>query len=159
MIGNGYNFWRDRSLRRLRVAMVTASVLMAFIGLSVAVDSTYLDVYPKGIQIEESTQGNGFHSSYLTSKMGKLSMMNYAHGSGSLDSDVTIAAYEYKKLYHPVGVDWVDENTEFIQFKEDNSVVYAPVRTAIGTGYYAIKPVDYNSWSCICFTENRDSLP
>ncbi len=118
---------------------------MTFIGSATAADSIYLDVYPQGIQIEESTRGNGFHSIYVTDKVGKLSVMNYAHGSGSLDSDVTLSSYEYMNRYYPVGADWVDKNTDFIHFVENNAMVYAPIRLIVGTGYYARKPMEYDS--------------
>jgi hypothetical protein len=46
---------------------------------------------------------------------------------------------------HNVYSDYNDIKENCIQFKETNSMVYAPMRIAVGTGYYAANPVDYSS--------------
>ena len=39
---------------------------------------------------EQSVQGNGYHMSYIYAKAGGTAMKNYAHGSGSLDSEAIL---------------------------------------------------------------------
>ena len=39
---------------------------------------------------EQSVQGNGYHSSYIYAKARNVAMKNYAHGSGSINSDATL---------------------------------------------------------------------
>ena len=39
----------------------------------------------------------------------------------------------------------IDHYQDCIQFKEDVAMVYAPMRIAVGTGYYAANPLDYSS--------------
>jgi hypothetical protein len=46
---------------------------------------------------------------------------------------------------HNVYSDYNDIMENCIQFKEDVSMVYAPMRIAVGTGYYAANPLDYSS--------------
>ena len=72
-------------------------------------------------------------------------MKNYAHGSGSLDSDATLTWQHVTEKTHNVYSDYFDHYQDCIQFKEDVAMVYAPMRIAVGTGYYAANPLDYSS--------------
>ena len=94
---------------------------------------------------EQSVQGNGYFMTYMYAKEGNLVMKNYAHGSGSVDNQATLAAYHDERNRHPVAEDFNDFNDSCIQFKEDNAMVYAPMKIAVGTGYYAANPLDYSS--------------
>jgi hypothetical protein len=140
--------------------MLTASiamVLVALIGSSSAVDSGKLtfpaDVtYPNGyveknttFNFEQSVQGNGYFMTYLYAKAGNAAIKNYAHGSGSLNSEALLTYQALNRSTHNVYSDYNDYTMNCIQFKEDVAMVYAPMRIAVGTGYYAANPLDYSS--------------
>ena len=74
-------------------------VLVALIGNSMAIGpiAPATMKYPNGYSVsnatfnfEQSVQGNGYHMSYIYAKAGGTAMKNYAHGSGSLDSEATL---------------------------------------------------------------------
>ena len=85
---------------------------------------------------------------YLYAKAGNIAMKNYAHGSGSLNSEATLT-YQYWNKESPelrrLYADYNDFSQNCIQFKEDVSMVYAPMKIAVGNGYYAANPLDYSS--------------
>jgi len=130
-------------------------VLVALIGNSVAwTGPTYPAnaKYPNGYSVsnatfnfEQSVQGNGYHMSYIYAKAGATTMKNYAHGSGQLDSEATLTWQHVTEKTHNVYSDYFDHYQDCIQFKEDVAMVYAPMRIAVGTGYYAANPLDYSS--------------
>jgi len=144
----------------LKKAMLTASiamVLVALIGSSSAVDSGKLTfpadiTYPNGyveknttFNFEQSVQGNGYFMTYLYAKAGNAAIKNYAHGSGSLNSEALLTYQALNRSTHNVYSDYNDYTMNCIQFKEDVAMVYAPMRIAVGTGYYAANPLDYSS--------------
>jgi hypothetical protein len=94
---------------------------------------------------EQSVQGNGYFMTYLYAKAGAVAVKNYAHGSGSLDSDSTLTYQSLVQKKHDFNADYNDFYQDCIQFKEDVSMVYAPMRIAVGNGYYAANPLDYSS--------------
>ncbi|MGB7545742.1 MAG: hypothetical protein WBL92_09110, partial [Methanothrix sp.] len=94
---------------------------------------------------EQSVQGNGYHMSYIYAKAGATSMKNYAHGSGSLDSESILTWQHLTEKTRNINADYNDFYQDCIQFKEDVAMVYAPMRIAVGTGYYAANPLDYSS--------------
>lgn len=94
---------------------------------------------------EQSVQGNGYFMTYMYAKAGNLAFKNYAHGSGSIDNEATLLTQELNRSNHPYDTDWNDFDQNCIQFKEDNAMVYAPMRIAVGNGYYAANPLDYSS--------------
>ena len=130
-------------------------ILVALIGNSMAVPGPILpatSAYPNGYSIsnatfnfEQSVQGNGYHMSYIYAKAGGTAMKNYAHGSGSLDSEATLTWQHVIEKTHNLQSDYFDHYQDCIQFKEDVAMVYAPMRIAVGTGYYAAHPLDYSS--------------
>jgi len=83
--------------------------------------------------------------SYIYAKAGGTAMKNYAHGSGSLDSEATLTWQHVTEKTHDFNSDYFDHYQDCIQFKEDVAMVYAPMRIAVGTGYYAANPLDYSS--------------
>ncbi|NPV61391.1 MAG: hypothetical protein HPY61_01970 [Methanotrichaceae archaeon] len=127
--------------------MLAALVLVAFMGLSgLSGAATYEKVETNTtFNFEQSVQGNGFFMTYMYAKAGNLAMKNYAHGSGSIDNEMILVTQELNRTTHPYDADWNDFDQNCIQFKEDVSMVYAPMRIAVGTGYYAANPVDYSS--------------
>jgi hypothetical protein len=94
---------------------------------------------------EQSVQGNGYFMTYMYAKAGHLAFKNYAHGSGSIDNEATLVTQELNRSTHPYDTDWNDFDQACIQFKEDVAMVYAPMRIAVGNGYYAANPLDYSS--------------
>jgi hypothetical protein len=94
---------------------------------------------------EQSVQGNGYFMTYMYAKAGNLAIKNYAHGSGSIDNEAILVTQELNRSSHPYDTDWNDFDQNCIQFKEDVAEVYAPMRIAVGNGYYAANPLDYSS--------------
>lgn len=94
---------------------------------------------------EQSVQGNGYFMTYMYANTGSLAFKNYAHGSGSIDNEATLVTQVLNRSTHPYDTDWNDFDQECIQFKEDVAEVYAPMRIAVGNGYYAANPIDYSS--------------
>jgi hypothetical protein len=94
---------------------------------------------------EQTVQGNGYYMTYKYAKAGNAEFKDYAHGSGSLDSESILSTYNKTHQYHLWNADWNDASANCIQFKETTHAVYAPTRIAIGTGYYAVNPLNYDS--------------
>jgi len=94
---------------------------------------------------EQTVQGNGYYMTYKYAKMGATEFKDYAHGSGSLDNEAILSSYGASRQYHMWNADWNDAATNCIQYKETTHAVYAPTKIAIGTGYYAVNPLNYDS--------------
>ena len=110
------------------------------------------DVYPNAYEernttfnFEQSVQGNGYFMTYLYAKSGNIAMKNYAHGSGSLNSEALLTYQQLEQKSRDATTDYNDFAQNCIQFKEDVAMVYAPMRIAVGTGYYAANPLEYAS--------------
>jgi hypothetical protein len=128
---------------------------------------------------EQNVSGTGFFTGYKYAQMpnalgteGRLfegvEAKNKAHGSGKIDTDLNIYAessYINKTwingAYDEDGeiIDEEDEATSFVQMKEDSKMTYSPLVMGIGSGYYSLNPVVFNSllkeedW-----IKNRDGL-
>jgi len=108
-------------------------------------------IYNESFDYEQSVQGNGYFMTYMYAKQGNLAFKNYMHGSGQIDNEQTLQTYHKNTSWHGYGLydtvygSWTDEDSACIQFKEDNSMVYAPMLIAVGTGYYAANPIAYDS--------------
>ncbi len=130
-------------------------VLVALIGSSMAAQSVLLPAtlaYPNAYEeknttftFEQSVQGNGYFMTYLYAKAGNIAVKNYAHGSGSINNEALLTYQKLNRSTRNAYSDYNDFNQNCIQFKEDVAMVYAPMRIAVGTGYYAANPVDYSS--------------
>lgn len=95
---------------------------------------------------EQSVQGNGYFMTHKYAKTGNAEFRDYAHGSDSLDNEAILTSYNSIKKNHLwSNADWNDYNESCIQYKETTHAVYAPTRIAIGTGYYAVNPLNYDS--------------
>jgi hypothetical protein len=137
----------------LKKVLLAALVIMAFmVSAAAAYDYTKNGILINGIEesnssfiMEQSVQGNGYFMTNMYNKVGNLAMKNYAHGSGSVDNSMILSSYKDTHKWHPNGEDWNDYTQSCIQFKESVAEVYAPMRIAVGTGYYAANPLDYNS--------------
>jgi hypothetical protein len=147
----------------LKKAILMGLILVAFVGLSAAqlpygwynAGGTQVAINTEknlSLNFEQSVQGSGYYTTYAYVKMGNLALKNHMHGSGQLTSDTVLAAYKKESDKHPWYLDWTDMDTTCIQFKEDNQMIYAPFKMAVGNGYYAMNPVDFsvlikeNSW-------------
>jgi len=106
--------------------------------------STDNQEYNATFNFEQSVQGNGYFMTYKYAKVGNLEFKDYVHGSGSIDGSSTLFTQDLQRNTHAVGKDWEDFNQSCIRY-EDNAMVYAPMRIAIGTGYYAVNPLAYDS--------------
>ena len=129
-----------------------ALVLVALIGGSVAVTPSASLVGPGSYEeknitftFEQSVQNSGYHMTYLSARAGNVAVKNYAHGSGSLKSDATLTYQRLNKQNHPLYSDFNDFTQNCIQFKEDVSMAYAPMRMTVGNGYYGANSLDYSS--------------
>jgi len=122
-------------------------VLVALIGVSAAQSLGQPTWIERNVSFsfEQSVQGNGYFMNYMYVKASNLAMKNYAHGSGSINNEMILNSFDYNKTDHPVAEDYIDRDIACIQFKEDNAMVYAPMRMAIGNGFYAANPVDFSS--------------
>ena len=82
---------------------------------------------------------------YMYAKAGNLAFKNYArYGSGSINNEATLTYQYWNKSTHNVNSDYNDWSQNCIPFKEDNAMVYAPMRIAVGNGYYAA-----NHWTTV----------
>jgi len=150
-------------LKKAILTVLVAMVLVALIGCSTAWPAKYTtwpalgpningDTYPNGFEesnrtfdFEQSVQGNGYFVTYMYAKANNVAVKNYAHGSGSLNSEATLTYQSLDRSTHNVYSDYNDFSQDCIQFKEDVAMVYAPMRIAVGNGYYAANPLDYSS--------------
>jgi len=140
---------------KARLAALTAMILIAFTGNSLAATDNDINegykytnaILQKNItfDFEQSVQGNGYFMTYIYAKAGNTAVKNYAHGSGSLNSESLLTLQDMDRLTHDANADYNDYYQNCIEFKEDVSMVYAPMRIAVGTGYYAANPLDYSS--------------
>jgi predicted small lipoprotein YifL len=147
-------------LKKAMLALIVAMVLVALTGCSMGQNPfppaaitwpatpAYVNGYEESnrtFDFEQSVQGNGYFVTYLYARAGATAVKNYAHGSGSLNSETTLTYQNLDKKTHNVYSDYNDFAQDCIMFKEDVAMVYAPMRIAVGTGYYAANPLDYSS--------------
>ena len=140
-------------LKKAMLALIVAMVLVALTGCSTAeilwpATLNYTSAYEESnrtFDFEQSVQGNGYFMTYLYAQAGAVAIKNYAHGSGSLTSEATLTYQNLDQKTRNAYTDYNDFAQDCIQFKEDVSMVYAPMRIAVGTGYYAANPLDYSS--------------
>jgi hypothetical protein len=138
------------------LAVTIAMVLVALTGCSLAAvkpvtwpaTPSYVNGYEEKnttFTFEQSVQGNGYFMTYLYAKAGNIAVKNYAHGSGSINNEALLTYQHLNKSTHNAYYDYNDFEQNCIQFNEDNAMVYAPMKIAVGTGYYAANPIDYSS--------------
>ena len=114
---------------------------------------------------EQNVSGTGFFTAYKYAQMpealgteGRLfngvEAKNKAHGSGKIDTDSNIYAessYINKTwingAYDEDGEEIEDEEeaTSVIQMKEDSKMTYIPLLMGIGSRYYDLHPIAFNS--------------
>ncbi len=86
-----------------------ALVILALIGGSMAATPSASLVGPGSYEeknisftFEQSVQNNGYHMTYLYANAGNVAMKNYAHGSGSLNSEATLTYQRLNRQNHPL---------------------------------------------------------
>lgn len=100
---------------------------------------------------EQDVTGNGYAMVRQNVNTPSLEVLNYMHGSGSMDAATLISSNVSRNKYY-----YQDQNTQVyrgygysyaqnISFLEQNAMVYAPMAIPYGTGYYAKNPIVYNS--------------
>jgi hypothetical protein len=114
---------------------------------------------------EQNVSGTGFFNAYKYAQMpdaagteGRLfngvEAKNVAHGSGKINTDSNIYAessYSNKTwvngAYDEDGEEIEDEeeSTSIIQMKEDSKMTYSPSAMSIGSRYYDLHPIAFNS--------------
>jgi hypothetical protein len=128
---------------------------------------------------EQNVRGTGFFTAYKYAQVPNalgtegqqfngVEAKNKAHGSGKIDTDSNISAessYTNKTwvngAYDEDGevIEDEEETTSVIQMKEDSKMTYSPLVMGIGSRYYDLHPIAFNSllkdedW-----IKNRDGL-
>ncbi len=132
---------------------------------SVYDNPTTLDEKNLKFNFEQNVSGTGFFSAYKYAQMpdvigteGQLfngvEAKNKAHSSGKIDTDSNIYAessYTNKTwingAYDEDGeiIEDEEETTSIIQMNEDSKITYSPLIMSIGSRYYSLNPVVFNS--------------
>ncbi len=105
-------------------------------------------------EIQDDVEGEGFVIEYKKVNTNNLSLLEYSHGSGSMNfADLLTSeqktthsgnTYFYiNKLGEPVET-WAGANS-VISYTRQTDITQSPVGFAYGTGWYASHPVVYNS--------------
>ncbi len=148
----------------MRKAILAILALSFLVGMAAAAsyhgldyDGTVPDLEVKHsrnitFDFEQSVQGSGYFMTYRYIQLdspdsgGQKGPMykDYAHGSGTIDNEITICAEDIE-YYNDDGCWETWEAYSCISAREDNSMVYSPMTMAIGNGYYARNPVRYDS--------------
>jgi len=136
----------------IELAVLFALVQVALISGSIAATPSGSLVGPGSYEekdinfyLEQSAQGNGYFMNYMYAINGNTAVKNYAHGSGSINNEALLTYQNMDRQNRPLYTDYNDFTQNCIQFKETNSMVYAPLKVSVGTGYYAANPLDYSS--------------
>ena len=129
--------------------------------------------------ISQTVQGTGFFTTYKYAHMpgesgteGSLfngvEGKNQAHASGSIDTESLLSASSsytnetdlnkaYNEIDYPDGFDeyW----SSSVELKENNKLTYSPIAMAIGTRYYNLHPIAFNSLIGVeTWIKNRDGF-
>ncbi len=154
ILDKSFALYGGANIKKALLAAAIAMVLISLTGCSLAIKPIYPATLsnPNGFEeknttfsFEQSVQGNGYFMNYMYAKAGNVAFKNYAHGSGSINNEAVLTYQHLNRTNHQAYSDYNDFDQNCIQFKEDNAMVYAPMRIAVGTGYYAANPLDYSS--------------
>jgi len=137
-----------------------------FLAISSAAGQT--DMNPDGYYVwnthefQQDVSGEGFAMVYQYVNTNNLSLKNYMHGSGNMDSATLISSQQKKEKsvdFFPekvkIGGKDVYQNADkiytnkyrdsTITFTEQNEMAYSEQGFAYGTGWYASHPITYSS--------------
>ncbi len=110
------------------------------------------------LDMKQSVSGEGYFMTYKYAKMPNalgvsgignngVEFMDYSHGSGTIDTESILSAKNYNAtngIDENYGHDHAEE-LSCIQLKEDNAMTYSPIAFGVGTGFYAGRPLQFNS--------------
>jgi len=105
--------------------------------------------------VTSDVTGEGYFKEYKKVNTNNLSMLEYAHGSGTLDF-ADILYNEQKNTHINMYIYYIDYNTgqwtrkypgssSAITYTRQYDNIQSPTRFAYGTGWYAANPIGYNS--------------
>ncbi|AET63791.1 hypothetical protein [Methanothrix harundinacea] len=130
----------------IKAGISVALLLLMAASASAAWDKQYEHTF------QQDVEGEGFAMVRHSVNAENLQLLNYMHGSGTIDAATLISSNksmnEYCKqdrISHVYLGDKQKAYSNNISFLEQNEMVYAPVAMAYGTGYYAENPIIYNS--------------
>lgn len=106
--------------------------------------------------VTSDVSGTGYTMEYMKVNTNNLSMLEYAHGSGTMDyADIlydeqksTISTDNYYWIIDLTTGQWVKKQAaanSVITYTKQYDNIQSPVAFAYGTGWYASHPVGYNS--------------
>jgi hypothetical protein len=152
------------------IRRIGAVLLMLLISAGLACAAGEPAMNPNGYYIEnthefqQDVSGEGYVMVYQYVNTNNLSLKNYMHGSGNMDSATLINSAQKasksvdffpaeikdskgKTVYlSDPGTLYTNKNYDsVIGFTEQNEMVQAPMGFIYGTGWYASHPVEYNS--------------
>lgn len=147
-------------MEHLKVKIVsTLMLLMMVVSCSWATD---WDLNPgqEGVKHKHDmtgdVQGQGYVVEYMRVNTNNLSMLEYAHGSGTMDyADIlydeqksVVSSDNYYWMISSTTLDWVKKpkfGQSAITYTKQYDNIQSPSSFAYGTGWYASHPVTYNS--------------
>jgi len=105
--------------------------------------------------VTSDVTGEGYFKEYKKVNTNNLSMLEYAHGSGTLDS-ADLLYNEQKNSHINMYIYYIDYDTgqwtrkypgssSAITYTRQYDNIQSPTRFAYGTGWYAANPIGYNS--------------
>jgi hypothetical protein len=136
-------------------------ILLSIVFLASIASAEYTIKNNLTLDIKQSVSGEGYFMTHQYVKMPNtlglsgtgnngVEVMDYSHGSGTIDTESTLATESSD--YTNYSVDQSDdyepdyvEALSCIQLKEDNSMIQSPIAFGVGTGFYAASPLQFNS--------------
>jgi len=136
-------------------------MLLLIVFLTSIASAEYTNKNNLTLDMKQSVSGEGYFMTHKYVKMPNtlglsgtgnngVEVMDYSHGSGTIDTESTLATESSD--YTNYGVDQSDdyepdhaEALSCIQLKEDNAMAQSPISFGLGTGFYAASPLQFNS--------------
>ena len=139
-------------MRKVTLAILALSFLVGMSTTAIAATENRNVTF----DFEQSVQGSGYFMTYRYIQLDTPKWSHrgeepkgpmykdYAHGSGTIDNEITICAEQIDhRTNDGCWREW--EAYSCISAREDNSMVYSPMTMAYGNGYYARNPIRYDS--------------
>lgn len=180
-INGGQVFLGGMDLRHIVLTLIAVFVIMGIVAVGSA--DKNITVYRSEERIilnfDQKVDGTGFFSSYKYSLMpdalgpalfNGVETKSKAHGSGRVDADLQMhleSYYTYENYTNPEYKEerekYEDEDFEdsdsIVKLKDDSNMSYNPISMAIGSKYYSLHPVIFNSLlNENAWIKNRDNL-
>lgn len=154
-------------LRHAIFALIAIFVILSVMtaGCEEANNITYKKEKSMSLNYDQKVSGTGFFSSYKYSLMldaltpppfNGTETKSKAHGSGKVDFDLKMHVESYHTYENYTNPQYIEEREEFdneefenadsiIELKEDSKMSYSSVSMAVGSRYYNLRPVIFNS--------------